>query len=144
MFWTLMFSISHWESWLVQVQFIFFKYYSLQYCIIRVANFQTLVWDLRLFVILQTFPWLLLYMLKTMTFSHFITKQPASILEFQYFYSVLQMNFCEPRQKREERRFSTGTSCVWAGLWPAVTRTLSTLQSFQTFLRHNVGNPVYN
>ena len=144
MFWTLMFSISHWESWLVQVQFIFFKYYSLQYCIIRVANFQTLVWDLRLFVILQTFPRLLLYMLKTMTFSHFITKQSASILEFQYFYSVLQMNFCEPRQKREERPFSAGTSCVWAGLWPAVTRTLSTLQSFQTFLRHNVGNPVYN
>ena len=52
----------------------------------------------------------------SVTFSHSITKQPASTLEFQYFYSILQMNFCEPRQKREERPFSAGTSCAWAGL----------------------------
>ena len=49
-----------------------------------------------------------------------------STLEFQYFYSILQMNFREPRQEREERPFSAGTSCAWAGLWPVVTRTLST------------------
>ena len=75
------------------------------------------------------------------TFSHSITKQPASTLEFQYFYSILQMNFCGPRQKREERPFSTGTSCAWAGLWPVVAFTLRTWRCFQTFLRHNVGNP---
>ena len=40
-----------------------------------------------------------LYMPKTTTFSHSIAKQPAWTLEFQYFYSILQMNFCEPRQK---------------------------------------------
>ena len=51
------------------------------------------------------------------------------------------MDFFESKQKREERPFSTGTSCAWAGLWPVITRTLSTSWSFQTFLRHNVGNP---
>ena len=79
-----------------------------------------------------------------MTFSHSITKQPASTLEFQYFYFILQINFCKPRQRREERHFFAGTSYGWAGLRPGVTRTLSASQSFQTFLRHNVGNPVYN
>ena len=75
-----------------------------------------------------------------MTFSHLIAKQPASTLEFQYFYCILQINFCEPRQKQEERPFSAGNSCAWAGLWPVVTLTLSTSRSFQNFLRHNVGN----
>ena len=74
-----------------------------------------------------------LYMPKTMTSLHSITKQPALTLEFHYFYSILQMNFCEPWQKREKRNFFTGTSCGRAGLWPVVTRTLSTSQSFQTF-----------
>ena len=77
-----------------------------------------------------------LYMLKTMTFSRSITKQPASTLKFQYFYSILQMNFCGPRQKRGERPFSAGTSCTRADLWPVVTPTLSTSKIFQTFLRH--------
>ena len=76
-----------------------------------------------------------IYIYKAITFSHSITKQPASTLEFQYFYSILQMNFCKPRQKREERPFSAGTTCAWAGLSPVVT------QSLQTFLKHNVGNP---
>ena len=44
---------------------------------------------------------------KTITFSHFITKQPASTLEFQYFYSILQMNFCEPRKKNRKSTFSS-------------------------------------
>ena len=61
-----------------------------------------------------------LYLSKTMTFSHSIPKQPARTLEFQYFYSVLQMNFCEPRQKREERPFSAGSSRARAGPWQCV------------------------
>ena len=43
-----------------------------------------------------------------MTFSRSITKQPASSLEFKYFYSILQMSFCGPRQKWGERPFSAG------------------------------------
>ena len=93
------------------------------------------------FFILQTFPRHFLYMPKTITFSHFITKQPASTLEFQYFYSILQMNFYKSRQKQEEGPFFAGTSCAWAGPWPVVTRTLSTSRSSQTFFKHNFGNP---
>ena len=49
--------------------------------------------------------------------------------------------FCDFKQKGK-KHFNPAGSCAWAGLWPAVTRTLSTSQSFQTFLKHNVGNPV--
>ena len=79
---------------------------------------------------------------KTMTFSHLIIKQPASALEFQYFYCISQINFCEPRQKRDERL---------SPLAPPVpgqaydlrcgNAYVSTSQSFETFLKHNVGNP---
>ena len=37
-----------------------------------------------------------LYMPKTATLSYPITKQPVRILEFQYFYSVLQKNSVGP------------------------------------------------
>ena len=90
---------------------------------IRVANFQTLVCDLRLFVILQTFLLLFLYMLKTKTFCtshHKTTSNHPRIQDFRDF-----------RQKPEKRSHSVGSSC--AGPWPAVTLTLSTSQSFQTF-----------
>ena len=42
-----------------------------------------------------------------------------------------------------KRPHPAGSSCSWAGLWTAVTRTFSTSRSFQTFLKHNVGNPVH-
>ena len=96
----------------------------------RVANFQTLVWDLRHFVTLQTFQLLFLYMPKTNTSLH-IPSQNNQL----YFAK----NFCVFRQKREKRLHPTGSSCGWAGLWPAVTHMLSTLQIFQTFLKHNLG-----
>ena len=57
----------------------------------RAANSQTLVWDLRLFVILQTF--LLLFFIHAWNqdvFAHLITKPPASTLEFKNFDSILQ------------------------------------------------------
>ena len=65
-------------------------------------------------------------------------KPPASTLEFKNFDSILQKIFAIPDEKRLH---PVGSSCAWAGLWPAVPRTLSTSQSFQTFLKHNVGNP---
>ena len=99
------------------------------------------IWDLRLFFLLQTFAEFFIYMPKTMTFHIPSQNKPASTLEFQYIYSILQRNFFEPRQKREEDLFSAITSCAWTGLWSAVTRMLSTSQSFNTFLIHNVGNP---
>ena len=81
-------------------------------------------------------------MLKTQTFfAHPITKPPASTLEFKNFDSVLQKKLCDPRKKQEKRPHPAG-SCAWAGLWPAVMSMLSTSRSFQTFLKHNVGNPV--
>ena len=58
--------------------------------------------SLRSFLYTADFPRIFLYMPKTMTFSHSFTKQPASTLEFQYFSFILQMNFCELRQKREK------------------------------------------
>ena len=39
---------------------------------------------------------------------------------------------------------STQNTANLGSLSPAVTRTLSTSQSFQTFLKHNVGNPDYS
>ena len=75
-----------------------------------------------------------LYALNQDFFAHPITKPPASTREFWSFDLVLQKNFSDPRQNREKRPYPAGT-------WPAVTRTLSTSQSFQTFPKHNVGNP---
>ena len=85
------------------------------------------------------FPTTFLYIYLKLWLFHFRSQN-----NLQYFYSILQIKFCEPRQKREERTFSAGTYCAWAGSWLVVTRTLSTLKSFQTFLRHNVGNPEQN
>ena len=110
----------------------------------RVANFQTLVWDLRLFVILQTFRPLFYIRLKPRLFctSHHKTttsKHP----KIQEFWLYFAKSFCHLRQKRKKRPHPAGSSCVWAGQWSAVTRTVSTLRSFQTFLKHNVGNPAF-
>ena len=79
---------------------------------------------------------------KTTNFSHLITKQSAKTLKFQYFYSVLQKKILWAQTKTGRIPCPRCHSCAWADLWPAATRTLSTLQSFQSFLRHNVGNPV--
>ena len=69
---------------------------------------------------------------------HFIFyhKTPSKYLRIPVFLLCFAKKFCGPRQKREERSVPAVISCAWAGLWPAV----STSQSFQTFLRHNVGN----
>ena len=68
-------------------------------------------------------------MLKTQTFfAHPITKPPpASILEFKNFDSILQKNSVIFRQKQKKRPYPAGSSCAWAGLWPAVTLSLADL-----------------
>ena len=68
---------------------------------------------------------------------HPTIKQPASTLEFQYFYSILQKKILKAQTKKGRAPLHAGSSCAWAGLWPAVMRMLSTSQRFQTFLRHN-------
>ena len=73
------------------------------------------------------------YMSKTTTVTHPITKHPARTLELQYFYSVLQKNSVGPDKNGKSGSFPAVISCVWAGLWPAATRTLSSSRSFQTF-----------
>ena len=61
----------------------------------RADNFHTLVCDLRLFVILQSFFTTFLYMLKTITFfAHPVTKPSASALEFKNFDSILLLLLC--------------------------------------------------
>ena len=67
-------------------------------------------------------------------------KPPASTLEFKNFDFILQKTFCDLRQKREKLPYPAGSSSVLSDLWPAVARTLSTLRSFQTFLKNNVCN----
>ena len=107
----------------------------------RVANFQTLVWELILFVILQTFLLLFLYMLKTKTFLHILSQTTSKHPKIQKFWLYFAKDFCDSKQKREQRFHPAGSYCAWAGLRPVVTRTLSTSRSFQTFFKHNVGNP---
>ena len=80
-----------------------------------------------------------LYMLKTKTFLHHkANSEHPKIQEFELYFVK---NFCNSRKKRTKRPHPTGSSCAWAGLRPAVTRTLSTSRSVQTFFKHNVGNP---
>ena len=62
----------------------------------RVANFRTLVWDLRLFVILQAFLLLFYICLKPRLFAYPITKPPANTLQYKNFYSSLQTIFATP------------------------------------------------
>ena len=73
------------------------------------------------------------------TTKHLITKLPARTLEFKNF-EYFAKKFSDTRQKREKHPHPASSSCAWAGLWPAITRALSTSRSFQTFLKHNVGN----
>ena len=81
-----------------------------------------------------------LYLLKNQDFFAYpITKPPASTLKLKKIRLYFAKTFCDPRQKLGKRPHSTGSSCAWAGLWPAVRRTLSISRSFQTFLKHNVG-----
>ena len=68
----------------------------------RIANSQT--WSAvadYVFVILQTFLRLVLYMLKTTTVSHPVTRQPASTIEVLFSHSILQKSSVGPRQKWE-------------------------------------------
>ena len=107
----------------------------------RVANFQTLVWDLRLFVILQTFLLLLYICLKPRLFCTSHHKTTSKHPRIQKFWLYFAKAFCNPRQERGKPLHPAGSSCAWAGLWLAVTRTLSASRSFQTLFKHNVGNP---
>ena len=80
---------------------------------VTAANFQTLVWDRRIFVILQTFLQLCLYMLKTKTFLHIPSQNhQQSTLKFKNFDYILQEKFCDFRQKREKRPHPAGSSCA--------------------------------
>ena len=107
----------------------------------RVANFQTLVWDLRLFVILPTFLLLFYECLKPRLFCKSHHKTTSKHPRIQEFWLYFAKKFCDSRLKWEKLPHPAGSSCAWAGLWPSVMRTLSTSRSFQTFLKHNVGNP---
>ena len=72
------------------------------------------------------------------TSHHRTTSKHSRIQEFWLYFAK---KFCDPRQKREKSPHLAGSSCAWAGPWPRVTCTLSTSRSFQTFLKHNFGNP---
>ena len=77
-------------------------------------------------------------MLKAKTFCashHKTTSKHPGIQKFQLYFAK---DFCDPKQKREKH--PAGSSCAWAGLWPAIKRTLRTSQIFYTFFKHNVGN----
>ena len=63
----------------------------------RAANFQTLFWDLRLFVILQTFLLLFLYMLKTKTFLHIPSQNHQQNPKIQKFWLYFAKKFCDSR-----------------------------------------------
>ena len=60
----------------------------------------------------------------------------------QDFWLYFAKKFCNFRQKQEKCPYPVGSFCAWAGLWPAITHTLSTFRSFQTFWKHNVSNTV--
>ena len=109
----------------------------------RVANFQTLVWDIRLFVIPPTLLLLFYIWLNPRLFGTFNRKTTTKHPKIQEFRIYFAKKFCGLRQKREKCSHPADSSCAWAGLWPAVTHTLSASRSFQTFLEHNVGNPSY-
>ena len=53
---------------------------------------------------------------------------------------VLQRFSVTPDKNGKKCSYPAGSFCAWAHLWPAVTRRLSTSRSFQSFLKHNVGN----
>ena len=85
------------------------------------------------FLYCRLFSYFFIY-LETKTFLHIPSQNhPASTLKFKNFDFILQKKFCDFRQKRGKYPHPVGSSCDWTGLWPVVTRTLSTLQSFQTF-----------
>ena len=105
----------------------------------RVANSQTLVWDLRLFVILQTFFTTFLYMLKTKTFCtphHKTTGKHPRIKEFRLYFA--KKNSVIPNKNGK-----SATICMCLGRPMACGNALVMhLAKFpQIFLKHNVGNP---
>ena len=104
----------------------------------RAANFQTLVWDLRLFVILQTFLLLFYICLKPRLFAYPITKPPKSTLEFKNFDFILQ-KISVTLGKNGKNAFTQLVPPVPRQVYGSSV-TLSTLRSFQTFLKYNVGN----
>ena len=68
--------------------------------IFRVANFQTLVWDLRLCVILQTFQLLFLYMLQTTTFLRIPSRNQNQAPQNSRILTLFcKKNPCDPRKK---------------------------------------------
>ena len=82
-----------------------------------------------------------LYMLETTTFPHPITKHPASTLEFQYLYSILQIDFCEPGQKQEKRPFPRWHLLCLGRPMTCGNAYVKHFVKFPDFLRRNVGNP---
>ena len=87
----------------------------------RAAHFQTLVWDLIIFVILQTFLVFFYICLKPRLFRTSHHKTTSKHPRIQEFWVYFAKNFFNSRQKQEKRPHSAG--------------------SFQTFFKHNVGNP---
>ena len=82
-----------------------------------------------------------LYMPKIITFSHPIAKKSSKNPRIPVFLLYFSIRFLGAQtEKREDRPFSAGTSCAWAGRWPAVMRTLKHFAKFSDFLRHNFGN----
>ena len=97
---------------------------------IKAANFQTLVWDLRIFVKLQTFLLLFYICWKPRLFCISHHKTTSKHPKTQKFRPYFAKTFCDSRLKLGKRPHTAGSSCAWAGLWPAVTRTLSISRSF--------------
>ena len=101
------------------------------------------LWDLRLFDIFQTSLLLFYICLKPRLFCTFHHKTTSKHPRIQEFWLYFEKNSVTP-DKNGKSAFTQLALPVPGqayGLWPAVKRTLSTSQSFQTFLEHNVGNP---
>ena len=74
-------------------------------------------------------------------FARSITKPPATTLEFKNFDTIFQKLSVIQDKNRKTASTQLPPPRAWAGLWLAVAYTLSTSRSFQTFLKHNFGNP---
>ena len=85
----------------------------------------------------QAFPLLFYICLKPS--HHKTTSKHPRIHEFWLYFAK---KILWPQTKTGKRPHTAGCSCAWVGLWPVVTCILSTWQNFQTFFKHNVGNPV--
>ena len=106
----------------------------------RVANVQTLVWDLRLFVILQTFLLLLNIFSKPRLLCTPHHKTTSMHLEFKNFDSILQKNFVisDKSGKSAPPSLCLGRPMAFGNAY------VRHFTKFLDFFKRNVGNPVYN